>query len=130
MGVYRHIPDTVHPAEAERVLRADEFRKAREFDRALALLEDVLFRHLETSAELPDWLCGRLAGVYRGQKRYDKEIEILERYQQSQSADDVRTRQTTRIDKARAMADRVTVDECGALASIRAMKARRPPRRR
>ena len=55
---------------------------------------------------MPGWICGRLASIYRTLKRYDDEVMLLERYRESQTTEEARTRFDARLSKARAIADR------------------------
>ena len=69
--------------------------------------------------ELPGWLCGRLAALYRALKRYDDEVLLLERYRESQTSEEARTRFDARLSKARAIAERKRRTDTRALASVR-----------
>ena len=80
--------------------------------------------------ELPGWVCGRLASIYRTLKRYDDEVLLLERYRESQTSEEARTRFDARLSKARAIADRKRRPETGALATVRQVRTRSSLRRR
>ena len=53
--------------------------------------------------------------VYRTLKRYDDEVELLERYRESQTSEEARTRFDARLSKARAIAERKRRPLTGAL---------------
>jgi hypothetical protein len=74
--------------------------------------------------------CGRLASIYRSLKRYDDEVELLERYRESQSSEEARTRFDARLSKARAIADRKRRPSTGALETVRQVRHRSSQRRR
>jgi hypothetical protein len=94
-------------------------QRAGDPDQAVFLLESTIDAYAETETHLPGWLCGRLATLYRTLERHDDEVRLLERYSESQSADDVRTRFDARLSKARAIAERKRRTETRALTSVR-----------
>ena len=79
---------------------------------------------------MPGWVCGRLASIYRTLKRYDDEVELLERYRESQTSEEARTRFDARLSKARAIADRKRRPVTGALETVREVRHRSSQRRR
>jgi hypothetical protein len=92
---------------------------------ATRLLEAALAASAEMSPALPGWLCGRLAALYRTQGRYDDEVHLLERYRESQSTEESRTRYDARLSKARAIAHKKRRTDSTALDSIRDLTRRR-----
>jgi hypothetical protein len=93
------------------------------------MLEEALDASLATRSEMPGWICGRLAALYRTSGRYDDEVRLLERYRESQNAEEARTRDDARLSKARTIAERKRRSESGALASVRASLDRPRTRR-
>jgi hypothetical protein len=93
------------------------------------LLEDALMASLELRMEIPGWLCGRLAALYRTLGRYDDEVHLLERYRESQHTEEARTRYDARLSKARIIAERKRRRDSGALQSVR-ISMGRPTHRR
>jgi hypothetical protein len=79
---------------------------------------------------MPGWICGRLASIYRTLKRYDEEVELLERYRESQTSEEARTRFDARLSKARAVAERKRRPVTGALETVRQVRHRSRQRRR
>jgi hypothetical protein len=79
---------------------------------------------------MPGWVCGRLASIYRTLKRYDDEVDLLERYRESQTSEEARTRFDARLSKARAIADRKRRPVTGALETVRQVRHRSSQRRR
>ena len=113
-----------HAREAERSQRHGDP------ETAARLLEEALEATLRTRPEMPGWLCGRLASIYRTLKRYDDEVELLERYRESQTSEEARTRFDARLSKARAIADRKRRPVTGALETVRQVRHRSSLRRR
>jgi hypothetical protein len=68
--------------------------------------------------------------VYRTLKRYDDEVMLLERYRESQTSEEARTRFDARLSKARAIADRKRRPVTGALETVRQVRRRSKERRR
>jgi hypothetical protein len=104
---------------AEHVRYAEVLQRAGDPDEAVRMLEATLELYAGTTPELPGWLCGRLAALYRALKRYDDEVVLLERYRESQSSEDARTRFDARMSKARAIAERKRRTDTRALSSVR-----------
>jgi hypothetical protein len=97
---------------------------------AAQLLEEALEASLRTRPEMPGWICGRLASIYRSLKRYDDEVMLLERYRESQTTEEARTRFDARLSKARAIAERKRRPLTGALETVRQVRRRSKERRR
>jgi hypothetical protein len=104
---------------AEHVRYAEVLQRAGDPEEAVRLLEQSLEDCSRAMPELPGWLCGRLAALYRSLKRYDDEVRLLERYRDSQFSEDARTRFDARLSKARAIAERKRRTDTRALSSVR-----------
>ena len=128
MPGYRPLPSRNSGPLADSVRSAEQSQRDGDPAGAVVLLEEALAASLRLRPEVPGWLCGRLAALYRTLGRIDDEVCLLERYAASQTQDDARTRYDARLYKARAIADRRRPKDNGALASIRQTLAR--PRRR
>ncbi len=109
--------------------QAETRRRGGDAEAAVQLLEDALMASLELRLEIPGWLCGRLAALYRTLCRYDDEVYLLERYRESQRTEEARTRYDARLSKARIIAERKRRRDSGALQSVRVSMGR-PTRRR
>ncbi len=116
---YKALPDEFNGPAAEQVRYAEVLQRAGDDAEAVRLLELTLDTCVRTKPELPGWLCGRLAALYRALKRYDDEVLLLERYRESQTSEDARTRFDARLSKARAIAERKRRTDTRALASVR-----------
>jgi len=116
---YKALPDEFDGPAAEQVRYAEVLQRAGDATEAVRLLELTLDSCARTKPELPGWLCGRLAALYRSLKRYDDEVLLLERYRESQTSEEARTRFDARLSKARAIAERKRRTETRALASVR-----------
>jgi hypothetical protein len=119
MPGYKSLPEQFSGAAADRVRYAEVLQRAGANDDAVRLLETTLEACITSSPELPGWLCGRLAALYRTMKRYDDEVRLLERYRDSQRSEEARTRFDARLSKARAIAERKRRTETRAIASVR-----------
>ena len=119
MPGYKALPDEFDGPAAEQVRYAEVLQRAGDTGEAVRLLELTLDACSKTRPELPGWLCGRLAALYRALKRYDDEVLLLERYRESQTSEDARTRFDARLSKARAIAERKRRTDTRALASVR-----------
>ena len=97
---------------------------------AAQLLEEALEASVRARPEMPGWICGRLASIYRSLKRYDDEVMLLERYRESQTTEEARTRFDARLSKARAIAERKRRPVTGALETVRQVRRRSKERRR
>lgn len=129
MPGYKPLPSSVTGPEADQVRQAESRRRGGDAEAAVQLLEDALVASLELRLEIPGWLCGRLAALYRTIGRYDDEVQLLERYRESQRTEEARTRYDARLSKARIIAERKRRRDSGALQSVR-ISMGRPTHRR
>ena len=127
MPGYRPLPAVVKGEAADSVRTAAALTKTGDPIGAAHLLEDALAASLEVTPEMPGWLCGRLAVLYRRLGRLEDEVDLLERYRASQPTDEARTRFDARLSKARAILARKRPKDSGALTSVR--QALERPRR-
>ena len=111
---------------AESAREASILEREGKFADAVRVYQRAIDESLTNRGELPGFICGRLAQLYRRLKRYGLEVELLERYHDSQTDDVARSRFHARLSKARTLAARHRESDCGALASVRAIK---PPRK-
>jgi hypothetical protein len=119
MPGYKALPDHYSGRVAEGVRCAQVLQRAGATEDAVQLLETVLDMCAASSPEIPEWLCGRLAALYRTLKRVDDEVRLLERYRDShQQSHDAGTRFDARLSKARAIADRQRRTDTRALTSV------------
>lgn len=116
---YKTLAQDVAGPAAEQVRCAEALQRAGNFVEATHLLEMTLEDSTRSGAVPPGWLCGRLAALYRALKRYDDEVRLLERYRETQTSEDARTRFDARLSKARAIAERKRRTDTYALASVR-----------
>lgn len=130
MPGYRSLSSHISGAAAEHAREAEAQQRGGDAEAAARLLEEALEASLHVRPELPGWVCGRLASIYRTLKRYDDEVALLERYRDSQTSEDARNRFDARLSKARAIADRKRRSETGALAAVRQVRVRSSQRRR
>jgi hypothetical protein len=128
MPAYRPLSSSITGAAADSTREAESLRQGGDLERAAVLLEEALEATRAVNDRLPGWLCGRLAAIYRTLGRYDDEVHLLERYRESQTSDEARTRYDARLSKARTIAERKRRSDSGALSSIR--KAMGEPRSR
>ena len=119
MPGYRALSTHVTGAAADSAREAESLRRDGDPHTAAILLEEALEASAAVSAELPGWLCGRLAALYRTLGRHDDEVMLLERYRASQTSDDARSRYDARLSKARTIAERKRRHESGAVTSVR-----------
>lgn len=89
---------------------------------AIALYERALEFAKVECLPLPGFVCGRLAASYRRARRYQDELDLLERYRDSQTDEVARSRFDARMSKARALVDKHHRHDSAALASVRAIK--------
>lgn len=94
------------------------------------MLEVALEQATLDQGEMPAWICGRLAAVYRALARFDEEVALLERYSDAQLSEEASSRFRARLSKARAIAERCRKAETGALQSVRDVRARSRSRER
>ncbi len=128
MPGYRSLPDTLTGAAAERARQSEACADAGDLEGAIVLLERALEESLTERPELPGWLCGRLAAYYRSARCYYDEILLLERYRDSQTVEEARTRYQARLTKAQTLYDRSRRTPNSALPSVRRAMAPRPRR--
>lgn len=128
MPGYRSLSSSVIGSAADSAREAESRRRDGDPSTAVALLEEALEASARVTVELPGWLCGRLAALYRTLGRYDDEVQLLERYRESQISEEARSRYDARLSKARTIAERKRRPESGALSSVR--KVLGTPRRR
>lgn len=119
MPGYKSLSRQFSGAAAEQVRFAEVLLRSGDPREAVHVLETTLELCALESPELPGWLCGRLASLYRTIGRYDDEVLLLERYRESQRNEDAHTRFDARLSKARAIADRKRRTETRALSSVR-----------
>jgi hypothetical protein len=105
---------------ADQAREADARHRVGDSAAAIRLLEEALSASIAKAPVYPGWLCGRLAALYRTLGRYDDEVRLLERYRESQTSEEARTRYDARLCKARAIAERKRRRDSGALDSVRA----------
>jgi hypothetical protein len=130
MPGYRELATDISGNVADLVREAAALERERDLVGALRRYEDALAEQLTTQREMPSFLCGRLATLYRRLGLNDDEVELLERHRDSQTSDEARSRFHARLSKARSLADRKRRQESGALASIRAIRGGGSGRRR
>lgn len=122
MPGFRTLSDAVTGGVADLAREATARDERGDHDGAIALFERALDMAAAERVELPGFVCGRLAASYRRAGRYQDELELLERYRDSQTAEDARSRFDARLSKARALADKHRRTDSAALASVRAIK--------
>ena len=129
MPGYKALPSFMTGDAADQVREAEARHRIGDSTTAVQLLEEALAAISATRPAYPGWLCGRLAALYRTLGRYDDEVHLLERYRESQTSEDARTRYDARLSKARTIAERKRPRESGALESVRASIGRPRARR-
>lgn len=130
MPGYRSLSAHLSGTAAEHAREAELSQRDGDPEAAARLLEEALEASLRARPEMPGWVCGRLASLYRTLKRYDDEVELLERYRESQTSEEARTRFDARLSKARAIAERKRRPLTGALETVRQVRHRSSQRRR
>jgi hypothetical protein len=130
MPGYRELATTISGHVADIVREAAALEREGDLIGALRRYEDALVAQLANQREMPAFLCGRLATLYRRLGLNDEEVALLERHRDSQTSDEARSRFHARLSKARSLADRKRREESGALASIRAIRGGGSGRRR
>ena len=130
MPGYRSLSAHLSGRAADHAREAEVRQRHGDPQTAARLLEEALEASLRTRSEMPGWVCGRLASIYRTLKRYDDEVELLERYRESQTSEEARTRFDARLSKARAIAERKRRPVTGALETVREVRHRSSQRRR
>lgn len=129
MPGYKALPSFMTGAAADQVREAEARHRTGDSAMAVQLLEEALAASVAARPAYPGWLCGRLAALYRTLGRYDDEVHLLERYRESQTSEEARTRYDARLCKARTIAERKRRPDSGALDSVRASLGRRRTRR-
>src|SRR4051812_17016481 len=130
MPGYRSLSTHLSGTAADHAREAELRQRGGDAEMAAQLLEEALEASVRTRPEMPGWICGRLASIYRSLKRYDDEVLLLERYRESQTTEEARTRFDARLSKARAIADRKRRPMTGALETVRQVRRRSKERRR
>jgi hypothetical protein len=126
MPGYKSLPDRFDGLAAEQARIAEALQRAGANEDAAHLLEAALDVCAAQTPELPGWLCGRLAALYRTLKRHDDEVRLLMRYRDSQTSEEARARFDTRLSKAQAIAERKSRTDTRMLTSVRSAPSRRP----
>ena len=130
MPGYRALPARLSGSVANHVRQAELQRQDGDLASAARMLEQALEQAIRDDGEMPAWICGRLAAVYRSLRRYAEEVELLERYCESQVTEEASARFRARLSKARAIAERRRRPETGALRTVREVQTRSRSRRR
>jgi hypothetical protein len=123
MPGYRELPDSLTGDAADSAREAARLEQAGDRLGAVRLYEAALTAALRESPEVPAFLCGRLAMLYRTLGRHADEVALLERYRDSQHTDEARTRFDARLSKAMALAVKNKPRDSTALASVRAIRS-------
>lgn len=129
MPGYKALPPFMTGEAADQVREAEARHRTGDSAAAVHLLEEALAASIAVRPAYPGWLCGRLAALYRTLGRYDDEVHLLERYRESQTSEEARTRYDARLSKARTIAERKRRPASGALDSVRASLGRPRTRR-
>ena len=130
MPGYRTLSSRLSGSAAEKVREAELQQQNGNLVSAACLLEQGLEQATREEGEMPAWICGRLASLYRSLHRFDDEVALLERYCESQVSEEARARYRARLSKARAIADRRRKTDTGALRTVREVQSRSRGRRR
>jgi hypothetical protein len=130
MPGYRALPARLSGSAANHVRQAELRRQDGDLASAALMLELALELATRDDGEMPAWICGRLAAVYRSLARNDEEVDLLERYCESGVTDEASARFRARLSKARAIAERRRKAETGALQTVREVQTRSRSRRR
>jgi phage-related minor tail protein len=130
MPGFRTVPENITGVAADCARKATALEETGDRSGAITLYECALTESLAERPQMPGFVCGRLAAVYRRERRYQDELDLLERYRDSQTDEDARTRFDARLSKARALTEKHARTDSAALASVRAIKPspRRAPR--
>jgi hypothetical protein len=122
MPGYRALPEHYSGAVADLTREAGLLEENGQREKAVALYERALAEAVMEDEVMPAFLCARLAMLYRQAGRHADEVDVLERFQQSQTSEQERVRFDARLSKAKALLHKNSRNhECGALASIRAV---------
>jgi hypothetical protein len=120
MPGYRALPEHYSGAVADLTREAGLLEKNGKRGEAIVVYERALAAAAIEDEVMPGFLCGRLALLYRQTGRHAEEVDLLERYRQSQTSERERVRVDARLSKAKALLEKsARTNECGALASIR-----------
>ena len=130
MPGYRALPARLSGSAADHVRAAELYNQDGDLTSAVRVLEIALEQATGDQGEMPAWICGRLAAAYRSLGCYDEEVELLERYCDSQVSEEASARFRARLSKARAIAGRGRRPETGALKTVREVRTRTRGRRR
>jgi len=130
MPGYRSLSTHLSGTAADHAREAELRQRGGDAEMAAQLLEEALNAAIRVRPEMPGWICGRLASIYRTLKRYDAEVMLLGRYRESQTSEEARTRFDARLSKARAIAERKRRPVTGALETVRQVRRRSKERRR
>ena len=122
MPGFRILSDRMMGAAADRAREASAREEIGDRAGAIDLYESALAEALLDQPQLPGFICGRLAAIYRREGRYQDEVDLLERYRDSQTEEDARARFNARLSKALALAEKYRMRDSAALASVRAIK--------
>jgi hypothetical protein len=123
MPGYRELPHSLTGEAADNAREAARLEQAGDRQGAVQLYEAALAAALRESPEVPAFLCGRLAMLYRTLGRHADEVALLEHYRDSQLTDEARTRFDARRSKAIALAVKNQPRDSTALASVRAIRS-------
>jgi hypothetical protein len=126
MPGYRELPESLTGAAADSAREATRLEQDGDRAGAVERYEAALAESLRASPEVPAFLCGRLAMLYRTLGRHADEVALLEHYRDSQDTDDARTRF---LSKAVALAVKHQPRDSTALASVRAIRSASESRR-
>ena len=85
MPGYRSLSTHLSGTAADHAREAEIRQRGGDAEMAAQLLEEALEASVRARPEMPGWICGRLASIYRSLKRYDDEVMLLERYRESQT---------------------------------------------
>jgi len=130
MGGYRTLSEHIVGVVADVVRDASDRDAEGRPEEAAVLYERAFSQSLAAGSELPSFLVGRLAVLYRRMGRFEDEIYLLERYRDSRTDDEMQARYRARLTKAHALASQHRVSDSVALASVRAATERSLGKRR
>ncbi len=122
MPGYRSVPDALSGVAADLAREASSLEAAGDRDGAVRLYEEAIAVARAERAEMPGFVCGRLAAAYRRMGRYQDEVALLEAHRDSQTDEAAQSRFDARLSKARAIAEKFSRTDSGALASVRAIR--------
>src|SRR4051812_22359392 len=115
MPGYRTLLESVSGPVADLTREAAALEHDGERERAVEHYERALVQAIDTEKLMPDFVCGRLAHLYRQMGRHQDEVSLLERYQAAHSDDESRVRFVARLSKARTLLEKAQrLDDVGA----------------